>query len=53
MGSIHPAAKQELGARLALAAKAAAIAVAKGDWTTPPAEEDGEVIWEGPRPVTA
>ena len=41
------------GARLALAAKAAAIATAKNDATTPPSEEDEEVIWEGPRGVTA
>ena len=53
MGSIHPAAKQELGARLALAAKAAAIAVAKEDWSSPPAGEGNAVIWEGPRAVTA
>ena len=38
-GSIHPVAKQELGARLALAALAAA--------------GDAGVIWEGPEAVTA
>jgi hypothetical protein len=53
MGSIHPAAKQELGARLALAAKAAAIAAAKEDWTSPPADPSDEVIWEGPRAASA
>ena len=41
------------GARLALAAKAAAIATAKQDWSVPPSVEDEQVIWEGPRAITA
>ena len=53
MGSIHPAAKQELGARLALAAKASAIAVARQDYSTPPADPSDEVLWEGPTAVVA
>jgi hypothetical protein len=47
----HPS--TSAGARLALAAKAAAIAAVKQDWTIPPSEEDEQVIWEGPRAVTA
>ena len=40
-------------ARLALAAKAAAIAVAQQDYTSPPADLPDEVLWEGPIAIVA
>ena len=49
-GSIHPARKPELGARLALAAQAAAVAPIVPWAPAPPA---GDASWHGPRAVTA
>eukprot|EP01052_Picozoa_sp_SAG31_P011693 SAG31_NODE_668_length_12945_cov_15.915849_3_plen_423_part_00 len=50
MGSIHPARKVELGARLALAVQAAATAPTV-PWLPTPAPTDR--MWRGPRAVTA